>query len=549
MADDGINFASFRPARQDKNQQYQNLETPNVSVVPMNNRYATQNQTDSHRLQKFMGQIGGGNNVPSQNVTSNNKEDEYSENASGRFVGNRVVVDNVNDKFSRQDLIHISKGIPPGASAPTLSEIGNAWTYANDVRELQDEFNSDPLIQFFNCVEGFLNRGSNKKGDKQSMKVTDLYSTLAMDTINNRTGRSTSRGGIVNTNAFNRPIGNLQTFRVNVANNTHMPNTTTIPSPIDVQRTLDDSDRQDVFADLMRARRNGNTQNATNVSEIFTPRRTFQGQHNNQFNTPPSTIPNRINSQTPHLGVQLFTDEDDDESTSQARSFSNYYEPSGPHSTPTQNIRQTITAPNDLDDTQVLAPQQPQQQQNVNNNNARPQQPQQQQQTQPQNNTILDLAAVQEYKKSVDKYLSNVRTLDAYKYMSRPEITGDITISNTVLSCTKFAYKRLIKKYSINFTGATLLDFATKSISEEFAYYVHFWCLDVKITSMDVVPLNSAEARNLDKRYAYEEEMGTYYWDPLKKDFSIQSKRYSPYPSRSDLLNSKMNHGDAIYMY
>lgn len=542
MDEDEPNFVSFRPTRQDRLPQ--DLETPRVSVVPMSNRYATQTPTDSNRLQKFLGQIGGGNNVPQQD------EEDYSESAGGRFVGNRIVVDNVNQRFVNKDMMHLSKAIPPGAATPTTAELAEAWNYANDVRELQDDFYSDPLVQFITMVEGYLNRGPSKRGEKQSMKVADLYSMLA--TSNNNGNRfNGGRGGIVNTAPFGRP-NNLQTFRVSVPDNTGFENTTVARSPIDVQRTLDDSGSPDdqPFHRFRRDRRIETTEDINNYfssSPLFTPQRQPQqsapvvNRRVTNLNTPTSTISNRIHPRTPIVPTQLFSD-------SNARSLIDYSEPSGPRN---EGPRSLMSLPDDLSSDQVIAPVDP----NNNNNNNQPQQRpvQPQQPTQPTGTDLMGLSQDPRYRPSVDKYLSNVRTLDAYRFMSKPEITGDITISNTVLACIRFAYKRLMTKYARNFAGATLLDFATKSLMEEFAYYVHFWCLDVKLTSMDIVPLNSAEARNLDKRYAYEEELGMYYWDSGRQDFVRNNKRHSPYsqvvPTGAELIDAKLLSGNAFYIY
>lgn len=568
MDEDEPSFVSFRPTRQDRLPQ--DLETPRVSVVPMSNRYATQTPTDSNRLQKFMGQIGGGNNLPQQQQQQVD-ESNYSENAGGRFVGNRIVVDDVNQRFVNKDMMHLSKAIPPGAATPTTTELAEAWNYANDVRELQDNFYTDPLVQFITMVEGYLNRGASKRGEKQTMKVADLYSMLAAGNTNSNSNRfhygnnngGGGRGGIVNTAPFGRP-NNLQTFRVSVPDNTGFENTAVARSPIDVQRTLDDSEESpdQPFHRLRRDRRTETTEDINNYfsSPIFTPQRQPQQstplnprRTQANVNTPTSSIPSRTFPRTPAIvPTQLF-------SSSNARSFNDYSEPSGPRN---EGPRSLMTLPDDLSNNQVIAPPDP----NNNNNNTQPQLPQQRQQpqqSQPQppqqlpNANLVGLSQDPRYTQSVNKYLSNVRTLDAYRFISRPEITGDITVSNTVLACIRFAYKRLLSKYPRNFVGATLLDFATGSLMEEFAYYVHFWCLDVKITSMDVVPLNSAEARNLDKRCAYEEVLGEYYWDKGRQDFirNANSHKYSPYQQQqqyqtgAELIDAKLLSGNAFYIY
>lgn len=141
--------------------------------------------------------------IPPRQVKTANEEyqGEYS---SGRFEnGGSIIVDEIRNEFTEPNYDHALKMQPPTTNEPTAEEIEEIIAFIESRNDAKRQFNNDPLVQFIKLVSGFVSSSHDRvmglnKGNRGVASVSGLYdsfSTAQRPGGGGGGGRGGSRGG------------------------------------------------------------------------------------------------------------------------------------------------------------------------------------------------------------------------------------------------------------------------------------------------------------------------------------------------------------------
>jgi hypothetical protein len=382
--------------------------------------------------------------------------------SEGRLKGNTVVVDDIANKFDSNDLFHIGRARPPASSTPLDQEAMDVINYIQDEQQLKTDFYSDPLVQFMIYLDGFIDRDTvGKKVEKSNMKVSDLYQILA-----------DKKQGPPPLHTMSMQ-GHQSGFRGVGAN----------ISPLRVTRSLANSpDEDSVFGRVQSIRRSDAIQKVHGGMKRNrdTPEDSPEPPNKSTFGTPIS--PSQVKKGELRVPSNLPSSiQDEEEVAAKDKEERERLEELEEH----------------IDDqAKTLKPKAP-----------------------ATKSDLLLFSQDPRYRMNVEKYLSNTRMAETYNWMNRPEVTGELPVSNNCISCMQLAYETLVHKYPDNYSGCTLIDLATKSLSNKFAMYVAMWVKKERGNSLNLTTLDKHEARMLENMHGYEKVLDEYYWDSGAQDF------------------------------
>lgn len=502
---------------------------------------------NDERVQRFMAQYTGGDSR------------QYSA-SGGKMTSTGILVEDINDKFTSGDSMHLMKLRPPASSTPTDEELAEAWGGINNRQAAQDEFFSDPVVRFFMLVDGFTDNNSITKSTSQSnpgISLSDVYKIIASNRSSGYNGGVNTRAGPY-VHAFNLPAGNAglrnvaQSGRQEVAmryGDTSVDELNTTKRIVNTEKKI----RTGMIVENYERKLAG----VTNTPG-FTPMR-----KNERLNLSDDSRESFGNSdRRSSYGVGI-NPRDPSRKLSFTGSNKQFYEPSGVDSpgvalpagggggaggvsaannnplpasirgapilqnvanvpsilTDDRDVRKTLTEgegsteegrkprrrrritdePSDDDSSDDgddggdgTSGYRRKRRRNVT----------------PSRQLAL-LAADPNNREAVNKFLSDARTVNAYGYMNRPEITGRLTLSPNTLAALMFAFTMLTTKFRNHYQGAEPIDFMNSNlISTSFAYYVATCKLYTISRSMNKVMLEKQQSRLLEERVAQE---NTYF--------------------------------------
>lgn len=517
------------------------IESVNKEVVSMNHRKNRPDNDD--RMKRFMGQY-----------MDTKGKSNYSQ-AGGRMTATGIVVDNINEKFKSGNPEHLMQLKPPATSTPTAEELADAWGGIEQREQAEDEFFSDPVVQFIMMVDGFSDNNNISKSTTQTgqgIPLSDAYKVLADYRVSNYQLQMRPP----TTHGFNLTTGNAGL--TNVAGRGQVDNTFRVYRPGNL--SVSDEVTQTVRRNNLQSRVDIIRSNVLKTP-AFSPIRRIS------YDTPSSSggIPD-IDINTPRRPPRSSFG-------AMARHSSPYYEPSGPSlgggnggggvpppqppnlppagvpppqipnlpapsappaSPPTgaTGLLQNVHIPSSILDTAQVQDTVNQQEQRrrrreialegvdedeegEENNGSEPKR------SRRSTVTIADLASDPDNRAAIAKYLSDLRTANAYNYMNRPEVTGRITILPNTLSAIKMAHRQLITKFGRNYQGSTLMDFIVdENINTYFAYYVSLWRLYNISKAMNKITLERTQPRLLSERVSLENSIfSRFKWNAYTGTF------------------------------
>lgn len=440
------------------------------------------------RLNNFLGQFG----------ESKHEETSPSE---GRFDGNKVVVDNIKQRFTDADPVHISSLKPPGTSTPSNAELIDAWNFIDARDKAQSQLLRDPLVRFVRNVDGFIEENLKAIGSesrRDSITVQNLYSIIA------------SMGGSSGPMA---PVFPMQTITLQSRGGSFR-NVGAGQSPITIERGMFETPPNNgILSNIDSMRRQ-------TASRIMTD--TIQR--------------NKTRSIGNIGGTVLFPDSTP---SSSRYEFSQAGEGQDPTTLTTLPQATLNIGSND-----PVAPQkqtgQPVRNDPMANASAPPQDP-----------DLLRYADDPRFRPAVDKYLSNMRVAQAYDFMNRPEITGEIILNNTTMGCIELAYFQLVNEYPDNFGFMDSIQLFTSNLGILIARYCSLWIGEIRASSTNRQTLNMHWARLIENRNSLEKKISCYSWESHSQRFVQQdiSRRGSYNMSVRQKLEDRLAVNNSMFYY
>lgn len=534
---------------EEEGEEKEDLEKTNKSVVHMKSKRGFTDSLDpdaAQRVKRFMSVYIDDNDTPGKKKRQQQQQQQQYQDfepSSGRMTSTGVVVDDINRRFNSGDPIHLMSMMPPASSTPTSEELAGSWGALVNRGEREAEFFDDPVVKFFLILDGFLDNNTIIKKtveNTQNMKLADVYTILAGSQAANKAG-------------FGRT--NIRTFQMGPGGNAGLGNVG--PNrPLDNSVRVGDGSVDDPYTQgyrrnelNMRTRiiQNGlETPGLTPInrsgpfipvigSDISSPN--IRGP---LFQSTPGRIPN-----TPGRSVNFNV----------AQDRKQYMEPSGPRRQSTggegsegeglESVRPLDISLVDEGDEDIGERVQEEEVQRRNQGSRMSGQSTQgtddanTRATQNRDEQLYLLSRDPNNAGAVSKYLSDARAINAYQWMNRPEITGNLPLSSAVLAAVKLAYRQLMTKFPRNYSGATLMDFITnETINTEFAHYVSVIKLFNTSTAMNKVVLEKTTPRLMEIKNALEKTVFTRtIWNSNRGQFEDVSN-HSGYDRPSSFRNN-----------